>query len=526
MNRLHASQEEYRVTSDGTDGADGTASSVEPAQPSYKRILDHLPGAVALFDLEGHYRFVNAAAVPDPRRRRWLIGRTPVEAAQRWGDNQAAAQRFMTFARVVAQEQRSLQYEETLERGDGQQQHLLCTLAPVVGAEGTVTHLVAYGSDLTAQRRTESALGASRQRLALYREQAPFGFIEWSLDFRVRDWNPAAESIFGYTKEEALGQRPEELVGAETLRGRERAVWRALLRHRGGYRTTAEHRTKGGSAIVCEWLNTPVVDADGRIVAVISIVQDITKRHHHERDLIAAKEEAEGAARIKSIIINNISHEIRTPLTAILGFAEVLLSEVQEGEQRQFVQLISRSGQRLMSTLNAVLDLARLESGEMNFRLQLLDLYAAAEEAVAIFQRQAEQKGLALELTCSARSAPSGKPSVPAYLDPDGVHRVLINLLSNAIKFTEQGAVRVEVGAGTTDVYLSVRDTGSGIRASFLPDLFEEFKQESEGLARQHEGSGLGLAITRRLVEGMSGTIRVESEKGVGSTFAVRFPAP
>ena len=248
--------------------------------------------------------------------------------------------------------------------------------------------------------------------------------------------------------------------------------------------------------------------------------RNVTERERHERQLVAAKEAAEAAAQLKSTIVNNISHEIRTPLTAILGFAEVLMEEV-EGEQRQFAELISRSGHRLMGTLNAVLDLARLESGQMRFRPEPLDLHAAAEEAVALFRQQAEQKGLALEL---ARATP-GPPPIQAHLDPDGAHRILSNLLSNAIKFTWRGGVRVEVGADGAGVYLRVADTGPGISEAFLPHLFEEFRQASAGLARQHEGSGLGLAITKRLVEGMGGTIGVESVEGEGATFTVRFPA-
>ena len=508
-----------------TDGAGGEAAagadaSGDPAWGLGVQVLAGLPEAVALLDREGRYRFVNAAAVPSPERRRWLIGRTPLESAEHWGDDGEVARRFMAFARVAVQERRPLQYEETLRRRSGRVQHFLCTLTPITDADGAVTHVAAYGDDRTAHRRAETALVASRRRLALYREQAPLGFIEWSLDFRVRDWNPAAERIFGYAKEEALGRRPEELVGGIGLQGRERAVWRALLRHRGGYRATQAQTTKDGRAVVCEWLNTPVLDAEGHVVAVVSIVQDVTEREERARQLVAAKEAAEAAAQLKSTILNNLTHEIRTPLTAILGFAEVLTDEAQGEPQRQFAELISQSGRRLMGTLNAVLDLARLESGQAGFRLGPIDLHAAAEEAVAVFRRQAEQKGLALELAPTSRAA-----SAMAHLDSDGTYRILSNLLSNAIKFTDRGGVRVEVGREGADVYLRVADTGAGIGEAFLPELFEEFRQESAGLARQHEGSGLGLAITKRLVEGMGGAIEVASVEGEGATFTVRFPA-
>ena len=211
-----------------------------------------------------------------------------------------------------------------------------------------------------------------------------------------------------------------------------------------------------------------------------------------------------------------MSHEIRTPLTGIIGFADVLAEEVED-EHGEFARAIGSNGRRLLDTLNAVLELARLEAGEVQFGRDELDLRAVVAEAVAPLVPRAGAKGLGL--TVSLHPEP-----VLVESDASALGRVVSNLVSNAVKFTEEGGVSVAVRAGAAGAEVRVADTGVGIAPSFLPRLFEAFYQESEGDERSHEGNGLGLVITQRLVERMGGTIEVASEKGVGSTFTVRLP--
>lgn len=329
--------------------------------------------------------------------------------------------------------------------------------------------------------------------------------------------NQEAGSIWGYTSEELIGRSlmrlipssdwPDEPEGAVDVKLR---IDRIL-----GQRVELKGRKKNGSSFPLEIRiqETRI----GRRLLFTAAVRDITERKHFEAALIAAKEQAEELARLKSAFLTNMSHEIRTPITAIMGYAQVLSEEVGEKHQ-EFVDYINENGKRLLNTLNAILDLSKLQSDAMELHVEPVDLAEAARSAVNLFAPMAAKKDIALRSELSADAA-------EALLDRAAVDRILSNLVGNAIKFTEEGEVVVQVGVERGGVRLTVRDTGIGISEDFIPHLFDDFKQESTGLARSHEGSGLGLAITRQLVEAMGGMITVESQQGEGSAFTVAFPS-
>lgn len=254
---------------------------------------------------------------------------------------------------------------------------------------------------------------------------------------------------------------------------------------------------------------------DGR-EGVLVQHEDISARKKNEAALVQAREEAVLMSQLKSAFLANISHEIRTPLSSIIGFASILSGEVDVRHQR-FMQYIEESGQRLLSTLSAILNLSLLEAGEMKLRPERVDVGATVHYQVDALYPRADEKGLYLEV--EVLDGP-----VEAFIDPHGVQAIANNLVANAIKFTETGAVTVTVWAANDTVSIRVRDTGIGINESFVPQLFDEFQQESEGLGRGYEGIGIGLTITKRLVEMLGGEIEVDSEKGAGSTFTVRLP--
>ena len=243
--------------------------------------------------------------------------------------------------------------------------------------------------------------------------------------------------------------------------------------------------------------------------------QMVEERRAYEQELIAAKERAEATDRVKSAILNNMSHEFRTPLAAILGFTEVLRLDLDEPLQ-EFVNYIDQNGRRLLNTLNGVIDLATLESRMMVLEQQPVNVSDAARSVVASFQPMAQEKGLTLRIEAA--------PEMVVPTDPKALNRVLTQLIDNALKFTDEGDVVVRVAEEDGQALLQVRDTGIGISEAFLPSVFEAFKQESEGLSRNHEGSGLGLSLAQCLIQLMGGTIHAESEKGKGSTFSVTLP--
>ncbi len=220
--------------------------------------------------------------------------------------------------------------------------------------------------------------------------------------------------------------------------------------------------------------------------------------------------------KLKDEFLATTSHELRTPLTAILGFTSVLQDELP-GRFQEFLDPIESNSQRLLQTVNSLLELAKLRAGMMEIRREVIDVGELAEEVNRLLAPLAYQKSLLLELI-------SPPEPLMVNLDRRFLERILNNLIGNAIKFTEEGTVSVAVKQKGDHAHISVADTGIGIEEDFIPHLFDEFKQESSGLARSYEGSGLGLTITARLVRLMEGTIEVESKKGKGSVFTVSFP--
>ena len=243
--------------------------------------------------------------------------------------------------------------------------------------------------------------------------------------------------------------------------------------------------------------------------------EDITDRKRFEAELVDARERAEAMGRLKSAFLANMSHEIRTPLTSILGYSDLLLDEL-EADQYEFVSNISRSGIRLLDTLNSVLDLSRLEADGVELQVRTIRIADEVATAVEPYRDEATRLGLGFHLDLDE--------TVEADLDPSCLQRIVTTLVGNAVKFTETGAVAVEVAADETHARLHVRDTGVGMDETFLGDLFTDFQQESFGHNRSHEGSGLGLSITKRFVDLLGGTIAVDTQKGIGTEFVVTVP--
>ncbi len=268
---------------------------------------------------------------------------------------------------------------------------------------------------------------------------------------------------------------------------------------------------------------TPLRNAAGEIVGAINMLVDITDAKRAEDELGAAKRGAEEANAAKSDFLAHMSHEIRTPMNAIFGFTQLLSESIQAPLERDWIASIKKSGELLLSVINDVLDLSKIEAGKLDLHLQPTNIVDIIDDMIAMFAPQAAAKGIALVRDIDADCE-------TFLLDGQRVRQVLMNLVSNAVKFTETGSVtvRLEVSEGKAaelrDIALIVEDTGVGIPAGEMSGIFEPFCQAGSPDGKIRQGTGLGLTISRRLASAMSGRIDVGSVLGKGTTFTVRIP--
>ena len=248
--------------------------------------------------------------------------------------------------------------------------------------------------------------------------------------------------------------------------------------------------------------------------------REIAYRIAAEQELVVAKELAEQANEAKTTFLATMSHELRTPMNGILGFADVLKGSGLNEDQATYVDIIKSSGDTLLTLINDILDLSKIEAGKLSIANRLFNLNDTVEEAVKLLETKAAEKNLSLALHVD--------PRLPTHVngDPDRLRQVLINLVGNAIKFTEKGSVAVVVNFDelSDEIQFSVLDSGIGIAEDKLDILFERFSQIDGTSTRNYNGTGLGLAISKELVEGMNGAINVKSEEGIGSNFWFTLP--
>jgi PAS domain S-box-containing protein len=360
--------------------------------------------------------------------------------------------------------------------------------------------------DVTEQKDAQAEISRQKQYFEALVELSPVAIVVTDRDERVTGWNPAATELFGYLPEEALGRTITELLlGDAELADEGAAVSHEALSTGRAQRITRRSR-KDGSLVNVEMLMAALT-IDGEHTGYYVIYHDIT-------ELQRARQEAEEATQAKSAFLATMSHEIRTPMNGVIGMTGLLLDTDLDPEQKGFAQVISSSGDALLHVIDDILDYSKIEAGRLELESHPFDLRDCVESALEIVAPRAVGKDV--ELACLIED------DVPAFVigDSTRLRQVLLNLLSNAIKFTEKGEIIVSVRlVEPGHARLSVRDTGIGIPKDRMHRLFESFSQVDASTTRRYGGTGLGLAISQRLAELMGGTIEVESELDVGSTF-------
>ena len=396
------------------------------------------------------------------------------------------------------------------------------------------------GRDITERKKAEEELHQSEEKYRTIIKQMTDGYFEIDLSGNFTFVNDAECINLGYSREELIGMNRKIYVDEKT----DKALYHLFV---GVYKTgmpvkayALEITKKDGTKAYNEISVSLIRNSKGEPIGFRGIARDITERKKTEEKLLDLNRELESvlaeansltvqadqANAAKSDFLANMSHEIRTPMNAIIGMADLLWDSQLTAEQREYVQIFRSAGENLLILINDILDLSKVESGQLVLENIPYDLFDIVDKTCEVIALRAHGKNL--ELLCHIN------PDVPQYImgDPTRLRQVLMNLLGNAVKFTEKGEIALTVLSLPQDVSektprfleFSIRDTGIGIPADKLNIVFEKFTQSDNSITRKYEGSGLGLTISKQFIELMGGKIRVESRQGEGCTFFFTIP--
>jgi len=348
--------------------------------------------------------------------------------------------------------------------------------------------------------------------------------------------NQSLLKTYGYSEDELIGQKINILRSPTNQSEVINEIYPSTLK--GGWKGELLNRRKDGSEFPIFLRTTIIFDKANQPVALAGVSNDITEskkvenelklHREHLEDLVKQrtaeleleKERAQSADRLKSAFLATMSHELRTPLNSIIGFSGILMQERPgplNAEQKKQLGMVQSSARHLLSLINDVLDISKIEAGQLKVNIELFTLPDVINKAVETCNPLAEKKNLPINVSIS--------PDVNNITsDKQRVQQILINLVNNAIKFTEIGSVSIDCCIINDNVQIKVKDSGIGIEKDQMELLFKPFTQIDTGLTRKHEGTGLGLSICKKLLDMLGGSIEVDSEFGTGSTFTVKLP--
>ncbi|OQW93851.1 MAG: hypothetical protein BWK79_08975 [Beggiatoa sp. IS2] len=488
-------------------------------------ILNTIPQGVFWKDVDGrylgcNYNFAHTLGLESAEH---IVGKTDAELsfnlpAHFHSIGQQVIDRNVSFDHII----------DTIINLRGEQHWLDTHWTPLHDVAGKVIGILGTCQDVTEQKQAELTLQQSKQ--ALERANVQLSHFKMTLDMtldgvlmfdaeslRIFYANQGAVNYLGYTQTELLQMSLLELDSEVIISG----IYELVLSHvtQPAQRYETVHLRKDGQLIPVE-IFLQYVELSERERRFVAIVRDITERKETEMMLQQAKESAEIASFAKSAFLANMSHELRTPLNGILGYAQLLIHDTNLTEkQKNGIRIIQRSGEHLLTLINDILDLSKIEAGKLELNGGPFNLHQFLQDITDLFKMRATQKNIGL-----IYEALSDMPK-EVYGDEKRLRQILLNLLSNAVKFTQRGCVSFKVIYYNNRVRFEVEDTGEGILPNEREIIFVPF-QQAGNLEKQVEGTGLGLSISKKLVELMDGKLHVESIPDKGSLFWFEIALP
>lgn len=457
-----------------------------------------------------------------------ILGYTPDEAMIKWtemaSDHPINEEGFKRTMRAIQTGERQPMYELELVRKDGRKIWVEVTETPVL-ENGKVVAISGSLRDITDRK---TALEELKERtLFLDRILESSALSTWISDengYAIRT-NPACLKFFGATEEEVLGKYclfKDSVLEQSGLMQEVRDVFEkgkvANILIDYNFAQVDHISVEHGTHKIINSIITPVFDSSGKVINAIIQAIDLTEIKRYEKELIIAKEKAEESDRLKSSFLANMSHEIRTPLNSILGFSELLkLGGLSAEDTNKYLELIFKSGERMLDTVNDVIDISKIETGMVEVNNSVFNIQEQLNNQLELFIDEAETKKLKISRQL---------PGTDDFIKTDLIkfNSILTNLVKNAIKYTESGEIIFGYNRLHNNYEFFVSDTGVGIPKEAHEAIFNRFEQGENATKKAIQGSGLGLAISKAYVEMLGGKIWVESQLGKGATFKFQLP--
>jgi PAS domain S-box-containing protein len=409
---------------------------------------------------------------------------------------------------------RSVQFQEHIPVR-GKETIWETSLNPLRNDAGYIYRIIGTSSNITERILAEEEL----KKLSVAVQQSPAVVVITDPQGNIEYINQTFTEHTGYTLDEVKGQNPRVLKSGMMPEQVYENLWQTILSGNVWY-GEFHNRKKNGELYWEEAVVSAIRNEAGAITNFVAVKEDITEKKKLWSDLVEAKEKAVESDRLKSAFLANISHEIRTPMNGIIGFSELLKEPHLSGqEQQEYIDLIQLSGERMLSLINDLINISRIEAGETMLQMAATSVNSLLGELHAFFRPQADSNGLALNCF-------TGLSDDDCTIETDStkLSQVMTNLIQNALKFTSAGHIDFGYVKKGSMLEFFVRDTGIGIPPEMQHRVFDRFRQLDNSLTRNHEGSGLGLCISKAYVEMLGGKIRVESRKGSGSMFIFTLP--
>jgi len=484
---------------------------LQESKRRYEELADLLPQTVFEINLNGKIIYANQASFK-------MLGYNKEDFEnglymfQVIYPSQAAKASVNFLKRINGEKFESQEYIAV--RKDGSTFPMLVFSSPIY-KNGKAIGLRGFLIDITERKKTEEQL----RKLSRAVEQNPTSIMITNIFGDLEYVNPRFTELTGYTLEEVINKNPRILKTGNTNPEEYKRMWELISN---GRKWSGEflNKKKDGSLYWESASISPIIDTNGKITHYLAIKEDITEKKKVEKELILAKEKAEESDRLKSEFFAQMSHEIRSPINIILSYNSYLKDELEnklDSNLESSFSSIDSAGKRLLRTIDLILNMAALQTGNVSVQLNPTDISSIISGLISEFEYSAKNKNIELSLINQA-------PGVKIIADDYIVSEIFQNLIGNAVKYTKEGIISIKILSDENNrVFVEVQDTGIGISEEYLPKLFIPFLQEEMGYSRKYEGNGLGLALVKKYIDLIGAEIKVNSKKGEGSVFTVIF---